>query len=140
MQRIIEIDKEIDALDKEKKNFARRINYQIKKLKDERSTLLSGLQEPEPFELVKENAEYDIFAKNRWNTIPFLQLSPGDIFRVRADGKVKTIQEGKTFSVVCTPYPNLQGRHAIKVRHHELPPIRVGINLRLKAGDDDRVS
>jgi hypothetical protein len=139
-ERIIEIDKEIDSLEKEKKNFARRINYKIKKLKEEKSGLLFGLNdenEPEktqePIELMREEHDYHVFSDNKWVKTPFLELVPGNCFRVWVNGKAQQIGSSKIFEVMSYPYTNHKHRHTIKIKHPDLPirSIKEEINMRV---------
>ena len=131
--RIVSIDKEIEALDKEKKNFARRINYKIKKLKSEKSELLKRIVPEGEFELTCEDNEYDTFIDNKWVNCNFVNFLPGNFIRVRVSGEIKEISGARVFEVVSVPYLNLDKRYSIKVKfpQHTLRDLRAEIKDRL---------
>ena len=160
--KIVDIDREIEVLDKDKKNYCRRINYKIKKLRSERSRLLGEESRGQelrtehciqkntppprvphssktivPFELVRGVNQYDRFVENKWEEVPFLDLEPDDIMRVRTDGRVMEIKGATVFRVLSLPYSNSEFRHSIKVQHDPRPlrNLREEITSRLKPSE-----
>lgn len=146
-----EIQKELILLDKEKKNFARRINYKINKFKKLLEKELKGeaeakeiekfrqdrninvqneikeeFKEPEvdddSFEIAKDiSLQYDYFLENMWHESYFDVLKPGDIFRVRNGNKIVKFYDHKYLTPTSFQSKNEDGQTVMKVVTAEIP-------------------
>jgi len=135
-KRIIEIDKQIIELEREKKNFCRRRNYRIGKLRKEKEALLDAqkqpskpeildannktvkLEKPQPvapeqFEITPNGRSVDVLGNNRWSESDILSLNVGEFIRLREEDIVISMYGSKTFEVVSLPHRNQTGEYCV---------------------------